>query len=81
MTNVEAVRVSLGGRPKGAIASAPRNPDRILEIVRLRDVENMRWRQIGEVMELSHQAPFLLYQRWRDWAYENYVLKKPKKRG
>jgi len=76
MTNVEEFKSSVGGRPKGARARAPRNPNLIIEIVHLRDQQNMRWRQIGEHLDLSHQAPFLLYNRWRDWAYESGLLKK-----
>jgi hypothetical protein len=62
------------GRPKGSFAAEPRDHDRILAIVRLRDQENMRWRQIGEILGISHMAPYLLYQQWRDWAYENYAF-------
>jgi hypothetical protein len=34
----------------------------------MRELENKRWRQIGEELGLSHQAPFLLYKKWRWWA-------------
>jgi hypothetical protein len=29
----------------------------------------MRWRQIGKELGMSHQAPYLLYKKWREWAY------------
>lgn len=48
----------------------PRDPKKVLEIVRLRDQKNMRWRQIGPHIGESHQGPYLLYKRWREWAYE-----------
>jgi len=67
------------GRPKGSVATEPRDHDRILRIIELRDQENLDWREIGRIMGLSHQGPYLLYDKWRDWAYENYYLKKPKK--
>lgn len=50
-------------------SNGPRNPERVLKIVYLKDEKNMRWRQIGEELGMSHQAPFLLYKRWREWAY------------
>jgi hypothetical protein len=50
-------------------ATGPRDPKKVLRIVRLKDEKNMHWRQIGEELGLSHQAPFLLYKRWREWAY------------
>jgi hypothetical protein len=50
-------------------AYGPRNPEKVLRIVHLKDEKNMHWRQIGEELGLSHQAPFLLYKRWREWAY------------
>jgi hypothetical protein len=56
------------GRKHG---TEPREPSKIMKIIRLRDIENMRWRQIGEQMGMSHQGPYLLYKRWRDWAYSS----------
>ena len=78
MASVAEQKQTAGGRPKGALAKAPRNPDLILEIIRLKDQENHDWRSIGEMLGMTHQAPFLLYKRWRDWAYATYVLKKPR---
>jgi hypothetical protein len=57
------------GRPKGTLTDEPREPNKVMTIVRLRDKENMRWRQIGDKMGMTHQGPYLLYKRWRDWAY------------
>jgi hypothetical protein len=47
----------------------PMNPKKVLEIIRLKDQKNMRWRQIGAHMGMSHQGPYLLYKRWHEWAY------------
>jgi len=46
----------------------PSDPDRVLQIVHLRDKTNMSWRQIGELLGMSHQGPYLLYKRWHIWA-------------
>ena len=53
------------GRP---IRKGPVNPDKVLRIVWMREVENKRYRQIAEELGLSRQAPFLLHKRWRDWG-------------
>jgi len=53
------------GRP---LREGPTDPALIRKIVRLRDKHNMDWRTIGETLNLSHQAPFLLYKRWKLWA-------------
>lgn len=47
----------------------PRDPNKVYEIIYLRDQRNMRWRQIGAELGESHQGPYLLYKRWRAWAY------------
>jgi hypothetical protein len=46
----------------------PREPEKVIKIIRLRDNENLGWREIGKKMKMSHQGPYLLYQRWRTWA-------------
>jgi hypothetical protein len=51
-------------------ARGPVDPKKVIEIVRLRDQKNMRWRQIGAHMGMSHQGPYLLYKRWHKWAYK-----------
>jgi hypothetical protein len=56
------------GRPR---SDSPQDPDKIHEIVHLKDAANMGWRKIGHLLELSHQAPYLLYKRWRDWSYDS----------
>jgi hypothetical protein len=60
-------------RPFGANSRIPREPEKVLEIMVLRDIYGLSWRQIGERMGLSHQAPYLVYKRWkkRQWAKEN----------
>ena len=61
------------GRKLGGMNVKPRDPDLVLEVIRLKDQERLSWRQIGERLELSHQAPYLLYKRWRhrEWVKEN----------
>jgi hypothetical protein len=56
-------------RTVGATSDTPRDPERIHMIVYLKDAVHMRWRQIGNLLEMSHQGPYLLYKRWRDWSY------------
>jgi hypothetical protein len=83
MASVEMVpdRKAPGGfRPRKGpqgrkIAFEPSNPTLILKIIDLRDRENMRWRRIGDELGLSHQAPYLLYKKWRDWAYAQDIKK------
>jgi predicted DNA-binding protein (UPF0251 family) len=58
------------GRQKGCLNKAPLDPDKVLEIVRLREIDKLNWRQIGTKLGVSRQGPFLLYKRWRDWAQE-----------
>ncbi|HEY1249066.1 MAG TPA: hypothetical protein VGE97_08775 [Nitrososphaera sp.] len=60
-------------RPLGANSRIPRKPEKVLEIMTLRDIHGLTWRQIGERVGLSHQAPYLVYKRWkeRQWAKEN----------
>lgn len=45
----------------------PREPDKVLKIVRLK-LNNYSFRQIGEMIGTSHQAPYLIYKRWYEWA-------------
>ena len=49
-------------------ANAPRRPDIILEIVRLREEEKRTWQEISDIIGMSRQGPFLLYQQWCYWA-------------
>jgi hypothetical protein len=49
----------------------PRDPKKILKIIRMRDVENRTWKYISDKLEMSRQGPFELYKRWLDWAKEN----------
>jgi hypothetical protein len=44
---------------------APRNPERLLEIARLRDEERLQWRAIGPVIGMSAQGACLLYNHWK----------------
>jgi hypothetical protein len=68
-TSVQTNVVRKGPTP-GSQRAAPRDPQKILEIVRLRDQQNLKWREIGEAIDDSHQNPYLLYRRWREWAYK-----------
>jgi len=69
MVNLEAVEPTkpIRGRP---LLKEPMNPDRVLEVVRMREFENKKWRQIANELGLSRQAPFLLHKKWKDWALE-----------
>jgi hypothetical protein len=44
---------------------APRDPKRLLEIARLRNIEKLQWRQIGPIIGISGQGACLLYNHWR----------------
>ena len=46
----------------------PRYPEKVLEIVRLREEKNLRWRQIGPMMGMSYPGAQQLYQKWHVWA-------------
>ena len=49
----------------------PLDPGKVRRIIRLRENQNKTWREIGLSMGLSHQAPFLRYQKWRQWVHDN----------
>jgi hypothetical protein len=53
------------GRKPGQYFLTPRNNKLIQRIIRLREDEGLPWRVIGPRLGLSHQAPYLLYKRWR----------------
>jgi len=67
MANIESVeyRKSPRGRP---ISAEPTDPGKILQIVRLRDEEKMRFRAIGEILGMTTQGSSQLYQKWKAWA-------------
>lgn len=46
----------------------PINPDKIMEIVRLRDEERLRFRAIGTILGISTQGASQLYRKWKWWA-------------
>jgi len=54
------------GRP---LRDGPTDPKRVIKIVRMRELHNMNYREIAEKLGISRQAPFLLYKKWRTWAY------------
>jgi hypothetical protein len=58
---------------KSKVKFEPRDvtKEKVKKIVKLRDEERMPWRKIGDKMGMSHQGPFLLYQKWRTWARWN----------
>lgn len=49
----------------------PRNPARLYEIARLREVEKLQWREIGPLVGVSAQAACMLYNLWRDRGWFN----------
>jgi hypothetical protein len=55
------------GRPR---EDEPQDPQLVADIIYLRDNEDMTWRDLGDAFGMSHQNPYLLYKRWRDWYYE-----------
>jgi hypothetical protein len=44
----------------------PRDPEKLLEIARLRNIENLRWRQIGPIVGISAQGACLLFKHWKE---------------
>jgi hypothetical protein len=50
---------------------APREPDKLLEIARLRDEENLNWRAIGPKLNISPQGACLLYNLWKKRGWFN----------
>jgi hypothetical protein len=65
------------GRKIGDFGEAPGDPKLIQKIIHLREEEGLTWREIGPILKLSHQAPYLLYKRWRlgqrTKPYKRYV--------
>jgi hypothetical protein len=49
---------------------APRDPTKVFTIIDLRDKKHCTWREISQILQMSRQGPFLLYQRWKIWAEE-----------
>ncbi len=73
MMNEEGFYIAKSGRkyrspPGRPLRDEPTDPDLVLEIIRLRDEEKLRWREIAKIYGLSRQAPFLFYKRWKLWA-------------
>jgi hypothetical protein len=56
------------GRPR---EDEPEEPELIDNIIFLRDQQCLTWREIGYHLGMSHQGPYLLYRRWRDWYYQS----------
>jgi hypothetical protein len=44
----------------------PRDPEKLLEIARLRNIEKLQWRQIGPIIGISAQGACLLYNHWKE---------------
>jgi len=61
------IRRAPRGRP---FRSEPTDKDKVLEIVRLRDTQNMRFRVIGETLGMTTQGSSQLYNKWKRWAYQ-----------
>ena len=61
MANIEYEK-PIRGRP---ISAEPMKPERVQQVMHLREVENMRWRQIGPILGISPQGACLLYNLWR----------------
>lgn len=76
MTNIEDASVEYRKGSRGRpISPGPTNPEKILQIVRLRDEENMRFKIIGQTLgeigykSMTTQGTSQLYQKWKYWAY------------
>lgn len=59
----------MAGRPNGSLSREPRDPELVLKIVSLRD-SGLTYREISEQIGKSRQTPYLLYNRWQEWARE-----------
>lgn len=55
------------GRQPGSESAEPRDPERVLKVVQLRE-GGKSFGEIGKEIGTTRQAPFLIYNRWRDWA-------------
>jgi hypothetical protein len=53
------------GRKRGDYGVAPGDPKLLRRIIHLREVKGLTWREIGPMLGLSHQAPYIYYNRWR----------------
>jgi hypothetical protein len=49
-------------------SAAPRDPDKVLKIIDLRDNEKLSWEKISVEIGETRQGPYLLYKKWYDWA-------------
>ena len=58
------------GPKKGVLKENPRDPEKVMKIIFLRDKMNLDWRTIGKLVGETHQGPYLLYKRWYEWAKE-----------
>jgi hypothetical protein len=47
----------------------PRNPKKLLQIARLREKEELQWRDIGPKVGMSGQGACLLYNHWRSLGW------------
>jgi hypothetical protein len=56
------------GRPP---LHAPTDPDTVSYIIYARDDsdEDLTWREIGELVGMSHMGAYQLYKRWRAWYH------------
>lgn len=62
---LEEAPVKKKGRVSQFPHGKPRNPEKLLEIARLRNIEKLQWRQIGPLVGISAQGACLLYNHWR----------------
>jgi hypothetical protein len=72
MANIE---YSGGGykEPIRGKSGGPRQPEKVLKIVHLREIKELSWRKIAALVGGTHQGPYLLYKRWHEWAKEQRV--------
>jgi hypothetical protein len=67
MSNAEVYEEYRSPKRRGPSA-APRDPDKVLKIIDLRDNKELSWGKISEDIGDSRQGPYLLYKKWYDWA-------------
>lgn len=47
----------------------PRDPEKLLEIARLRNEEKMQWRAIGPLVGMTGQGACLLFNHWKQLGW------------
>jgi hypothetical protein len=70
------------GPAPGGKATTPMYPEWIIKLVKLRDLKNYTFEEIGVELETSRANACKQFSRWRDWAWKQPQLsnyQKPRK--